>query len=70
MAIPNGLNPKLYSLGFRSGTAIITGGVATGTTAITADVGTPGNGSIYIRGAGAGEIWVMVSGTWTQLTIN
>lgn len=74
MAISNKLNPNLRGVSFTNGTAYITGGVATGTTAITADVkanvGPAGNGSVYISTAGNGEIWILVSGTWTQLTIN
>lgn len=74
MSIPNGLNPTLMAINLGGGTAYITGGIATGTTAITADVktkaGAVGNGSVYISQNGAGEVWILVSGTWTQLTVN
>lgn len=72
MAQSNGLNPNFESISLRNGTAVITAGTVTGTAAINALVGTGavGNGSIYIRSAGAGEIWVYVSGEWTRLTIN
>jgi hypothetical protein len=70
MAIPNGLNPNIESINFRNGTAIITGGVTSGSVAIAADVGTPGNGSLYISTSGGGELWIVQSQVWTKLTIN
>jgi|LakMenEpi03Aug12_release.lakeMendotaPanAssembly.Ray.scaffolds.fasta_scaffold712993_2 hypothetical protein len=74
MSIVNGLNPNLKGVSFTSGTAYITGGVATGTAAIIADVkanlGEVANGSVYVSTAGNGELWILVSGTWTKLTIN
>lgn len=74
MALSNKLNPMFRGCSFGNGTAYITGGVASGTTAITADVkanlGPVGNGSVYISTSGNGEIWVLVNGTWTSLTIN
>lgn len=73
MATPNGLNPQFRAVNI-TGSAFIIGGIATGTTAITADVkakaGAVGNGSEYFSQNGDGERWVLVGGTWTQLTIN
>lgn len=70
MAIPNGLNPNIESINFRNSTAVVTGGVANGTVAIMAQIGTPANGSMYISSAGVGEVWVVLSGIWTKLTIS
>lgn len=74
MAISNGLIPNVKAISLRNSTAIITGGRTTGSVAIAADiladVGVPGEGSVYISTNGTGEIWVKVSGVWTQLTIN
>lgn len=73
MAISNGLNPQITAVNL-AGSAYIIGGISTGTTAITAEVkakaGAVGNGSIYISQNGNGEVWVLVGGTWTSLTIN
>lgn len=46
------------------------GGSATTNAGIKLDVGTPPKGSIYISSNGVGEIWIMQTTTWTQLTIN
>lgn len=71
MAISNGINPVVNALRLNAGTNItVVGGTATGSVAIAAAVGQPANGSLYLRGAGTGEVWVMVSGVWTQLTVN
>jgi hypothetical protein len=69
MAIANGLNPNVDSISFRTGTAIITSGVAGSDAAIKLDVGTLAAGSIYID-SNVGSVWVMVVTTWTKLTIN
>jgi hypothetical protein len=70
MATPNGLNPTFEKVNFRNNSAVITGGTATTDTNIKADVGTLPKGSIYISSNGAGEIWIMQTSTWTQLTVN
>ncbi len=74
MAQPNGLNPSITALGLSNSTAYIVGGIATGTTAIVADVkakaGSVGNGSMYVSQNGNGELWFLLAGTWTQVTIN
>jgi hypothetical protein len=49
--------------------AIITGGASTTNATITAEVGTLPAGSIYISSNGTGEIWVMLTTTWTKLSI-
>jgi hypothetical protein len=73
MPIPNGLNPNIQAVNL-AGSAYILGGVSTGTAAINAEVkvkaGPVGNGSIYLSQNGNGEVWVKVSGDWSQLTIN
>jgi len=70
MAQPNQLDPNIDRISFRNGTAVITGGVAVGDTAIKTDVGTLAPGSIYISCYNTGTIWVMQTTTWTQLTIS
>lgn len=73
MAISNGLNPQITAVNL-AGSAYIMGGIATGTTAITAEVkakaGAVGNGSIYLSQNGNGELWFLLNGTWTSVTIN
>lgn len=74
MAISNSNNPILKAVTLRNSSAVITGGLTTGSLAIAAeiknDIGVPGNGSMYLSNNGNGEVWVRVSGVWTQLTIN
>jgi hypothetical protein len=70
MAIPNGLNPNVTSISFKNTTSFITGGAATGTTAITAEVGAAVNGAVYLSQSGNGELWFGLAGVWTKLTIN
>jgi len=70
MAVSNGQNPNFPRISFGNSTAIFTGGVANGTVAIMAEIGTPANGSLYVSSAGVGEIWVVLSGIWTKLTIS
>lgn len=47
----------------------IYGGSATGNSNIKLDVGTPPGGSIYISNANGGELWIMQTTTWTEVTI-
>lgn len=76
MAIPNALNPNVYELSFRHGTAVITGGTGITATEILDDVGGTarlGKGSIYISSKGTSTttvIWVLLDTAWTPLTIN
>lgn len=74
MAISNALTPNVKAVSLNTGSVFITGGIATGTAAIIADVkknvGPVGNGSVYLSNNGTGEVWVLVSGVWTELTIN
>jgi hypothetical protein len=67
MAIANGLNPKVSSIGVK-GSASITGGAGTNDATIKALVGTLPPASIYL--ATDGKVWVMQTTTWTQLTIS
>lgn len=70
MAVPNGQNPTFPRISLGNSTVIITAGVADGTVAIMAEIGTPANGSMYISSAGAGEYWIVKNGIWTSLTIS
>lgn len=70
MAQPNQLDPNVDRISFRNSTAVVTGGLAVGDTDIKTDVGTLAPGSIYISSYDSGAVWVMVSTTWTPLTIN
>ena len=49
--------------------AFIYGGSATGDANIKLDIGTPSGGSLYISTANNGELWVMQTSTWTEVTI-
>jgi len=62
----NGIKIKSDSnaLGFEIRT-----GSATTHASIAAAVGTLPPGSIYVSSNGGGEIWVMITSTWTKLTI-
>ncbi len=70
MAVPNNLNPNFDRISLRSSTAILIGGLATTTAAVLTDVGLLGNGSTYLSSGSTGHIFVVVSGVWTELTIN
>jgi hypothetical protein len=74
MAVPNGLDPVFDRVTLGNGVATIYSGATTLSTAITAEVGAPALGSIYLSSNGSGEIWVATQGdaanTWTKLTIN
>ena len=70
MATPNGLSPNFDRISLRNSTAILTGGLATSTAAVLTDVGLPANGSIYMSNGSTGQVFVVVSGVWTSLTIN
>lgn len=67
MATTN-LNPNFDRVSFKNVSAVITSTVGTDDTTIKADIGTLPAGSIAI--ASDGKIWVMVTTTWTNLTIN
>ena len=70
MATPNGLNPDFTRIVFPNG-AIITGGTAGSNAEIAAELDDPTDDSIYISSdASTPGIYVLVSGTWTKLTIN
>lgn len=70
MAQPDGLDPNVNRISFNNNPAVLTGGSATGDTAIKVDVGTLPAGSIYMSSSGSGEVWVMITTTWTKLNIN
>ena len=72
MAQPNGLNPSFASLSLPGNVIIIASAVGYDDTTIAADIPeTPAAGSIYIStNAGTPGVWVLVSTTWTKLTIN
>lgn len=74
MAISNGINPSFDAIGISNSSAFIIGGVGTGTAAIILDVkakaGAVGNGSMYVSQNGNGELWFLLAGVWTQVTIN
>jgi len=74
MATPNSLDPS-FKIVKLPGNVWITAGTAYDDTTIKAAIGTPGTdmtaGSIYIStNATTPGVWVAVSTTWTQLTIN
>lgn len=47
----------------------IFGGSATSNASIKLDVGTAPAGSLYLSSANNGEIWIMRTTTWTQITV-
>lgn len=59
-------------VGISGGSAIpqILSGTQTGSATILAATDALPNASIFISTNGAGEIWIMQSHIWTQLTIN
>lgn len=70
MAIPNGDNPSVEKLELPGG-VIITAGTGYDDTTIKAKIPTPTAGSVYIgTSSGTPGVWVLVSTTWTKLTIN
>ncbi len=68
MAQPNQLNPNIYSMSFRNGTAIISGGTATGTIVINGEVGTPAEGSLYMSTNAGGFLAMVINGKWQKIS--
>lgn len=74
MAEPNGLNPAFTMVGL-PGNVWFYSGTAYSDATIKAELGTAGTaqaaGSFYIgTSSGTPGVWVLVTTTWTKLTIN
>ena len=73
MATPNSLTPSVQILKL-PGNIWFTGGTASGSTEIIAEIGTPGTemapGSIYISNVtDTAQVWVAQGVVWIELTI-